>query len=66
MEVDEGCSFKVLLQPFLSPGTHGTLPEFSRGMGEIICVFYSASVQGEDLSASGEDKKPSSPIDGGF
>ena len=38
MEVDEGCSFKVLLQPFLSPGTHGTLPGLSRGMGEIISV----------------------------
>lgn len=66
MEVDEGCSFKVLLQPLLSPGIHGTLPGLSRGMGEIISVFYSASVQGEDLSAPEEDKRPSSPIVGGF
>lgn len=66
MEVEKGCSFKVLLQPFLSPGTQATLPGLSRGMGETVSVFYSASVQGEDLLAPGEDKMPSSPIGRGF
>lgn len=52
--------------PFSALGPMGHCQGSHGGMGEIISVFYSASVQGEDLSAPEEDKRPSSPIVGGF
>lgn len=63
MEVEEGCSSEVLLQPFLKPWDPGALPgPPHRGRERSYPSSALLLSRGEDLSVTGDDKRQSSPI----